>query len=222
MAIPFEVGDKIRVTDPGIINELRAEHSILRRLRHSGEKQTFVIGEGGRTVPAEPRQDSDYLFDSIEGFVVIACEAMHPVGNAEWDRDKFVSLDVVLVAGEVATLKDCWVERVEDAELPECRYCRSGTRNWSFKPYGDWSCIKCEEAGITTWVSKECLRCRCPEWDHGGSGGCFGSPEKPCDGCAGFMSDKEEDDVVCSQKRYDEIQARREAWAEHCRKQRNA
>jgi hypothetical protein len=220
----FAVGDKIKVTDPSIIRELRGDHKILRLLKGwNGEYQTFISGSGldaGEMVPETPRDDSEYVFDTIEGFVFEIGEA-HPTAFTylgSWDQkhNKFVALEVVLKIHESVPLKSHWIEKVKDSELPKCWHCRKETRNWVGD---DWSCLKCEEAGITTWVSKPCYGCGgCPSWDHGGAGGCLGSPKKPCDGCAGFEPDESDDDIICSQERFDEILAQREKWAEYCRK----
>lgn len=51
------------------------------------------------------------------------------------------------------------------------------------------------------WKSKPCGPCYCPEWDHGGVSGCYGSPERPCDGCAGYIPDESADDIVCPEDR---------------------
>ena len=106
----------------------------------------------------------------------------------------------MLKFGVYSSLKDYWVEKIDDGELPKCVHCGIDTRNWGGEC---WSCIKCVKQGITTWVSKPCGPCGCPNWDHGGVGGCYGNPDKPCDGCAGFIPDESADDIICSQDWYD-------------------
>ena len=215
----FNIGDKIKIVNQSIIDGLRAKHKILRLLKETGDYQTFIMGSGsraGQRVSADPREESDYLFNTIEGFVFKVTWMAHPTGDCVWERDKFQSLDVMLQIGDYSNPKEHWVEKVEDGDLPECVTCDGKTRNWIG---GHWSCISCVERGITTKVSKPCNCCGCPSWDHGGPGGCFGSPhqEVRCGGCAGFDPDESADDIICSQERYDELLEIQERWAEHCR-----
>lgn len=215
----YKIGDKIKIIDPIIINELRGDHKVLRLLKNSWEEQPFITGRGlnaGRMIPETPREDSDYIVDTIEGFIFEAGWACHPIGGADWERDKFQSLEVMLSFGAYAPLKGYWCEKVDDGELPDCSVCDKPTRNW----IGDrWSCLSCVERGITTKVSKPCGPCGCPGWDHGGVSGCFGSShqEERCDGCSGFIPNESADDIICSQERYDELLAIQEKLAESCK-----
>lgn len=218
MKTEIKIGDKVRITSSDILRNFRSKHEILRILKETGKLQPFTRGSGkyaGQMVPESPREDSDYLFDTIDGFVFKTSWMAHPTAGCDWERDKFQLLEVALRIGEIRSLKAFWVEKV-DGILPNCVHCSEDTRNWN-KTH--WSCLKCVDRGITTWVSKPCGPCGCPDWIHGGVSGCYGAPERPCDGCAGFVPDESADDMICPQERYDKIIAFRRESAKEWRDQ---
>jgi len=118
--VAYKIGDRIRFTDPAIINELRSEHKVLRLLKKTGEEQPFTYGREGRnagqSIPSEPREDSEYIVETIEGSVIEINWCAHPTGDMVWERDKFQSLEVMLDIGAYSSPKEYWVEKIEDGK----------------------------------------------------------------------------------------------------------